>query len=96
MPVTGLFICTPLNTGKFAYFPDSLNRHRRHSESVTISNFDTQQLLEILKMQRKVADSYTLSVKTKSISRKYAQKIYSQFSLDSEYSDIADNPVFKM
>jgi glycosyltransferase involved in cell wall biosynthesis len=46
--------------GRLAYFPESLNLHRRHQQGVTISSFDVSQLREIEEIQAWVERRYAL------------------------------------
>ncbi len=45
---------------RLAYFPESLNLHRRHSRGVTISLFDESQVREIEEIQAWVESHYAL------------------------------------
>ena len=70
-----------LSHGKIAFLPKSLNLHRRHQNSVTISNFNLSQLEEILAVQKKVRDSFSLNEEVVSKAQAYSQRLYKEFNL---------------
>ena len=80
--------------GKIAFSAMSLNRHRRHGHSVTLSNFTANQLREIIKMQSLVSQLFEIDDHVVTASRNYVQLIYEQFELNDQYPDILDNPDF--
>ncbi|MEP0201374.1 MAG: glycoside hydrolase family 99-like domain-containing protein [Halioglobus sp.] len=80
---------------KIAFSNERLNLHRRHGKGLTISNFSSEQLVEILKIQQWIAHSYPVSSLTRKIALEYAQKIYTDFKLDKRYTKIQENPEMK-
>ena len=73
-----------LQQGKIGYIAESLNAHRRHEQSVTISSSSYERhLAEIIFMQNRVANLVTLNETTKDQAKNYIFKIYKQFKLDS-------------
>lgn len=72
-----------LEKGKIAYSPLSLNYHRRHDDSVTITSFDISQLKEILSVQKHVRETYGLANPVQEKADAYAQKLYQEFDLQS-------------
>ena len=72
-----------LEHGKIAFTPQSANRHRRHSQSVTLASFNLSQLTEIVRMQRMVAERYSIPDANQETARRYAQVLYEQFGLAS-------------
>lgn len=70
-----------LGYGKIAYCSDSLNLHRRHLKSVTLDNFNKQQLDEIARMQALVAARFDVSAETKEKAESYLMQLRKQFGL---------------
>ena len=70
-----------LNHGGIAYSSKSLNNHRRHECSVTISAFDIEQLKEILTVQKTVKERYTVDEEVIATANSYSQVLYEQFGL---------------
>jgi glycosyltransferase involved in cell wall biosynthesis len=56
---------------RLAYFPESLNLHRRHLQGVTISSFDQSQLREIEEIQTWVESRYALPAGVGETARRY-------------------------
>jgi hypothetical protein len=76
-----------------AFSPESLNLHRRHDTSVTISRFDLSQLTEIMRVQKEVRDRFELDHEVRARAAAYAQELYEQFGLASEsHPSIGENP----
>jgi glycosyltransferase involved in cell wall biosynthesis/SAM-dependent methyltransferase len=85
-----------LENGKIAFSPRSLNLHRRHSNSVTISRFNLDQLKEILLVQKKIRDRFNLSDEIITKAYEYSQSLYEQFDLTtSEALTISENSLLK-
>jgi glycosyltransferase involved in cell wall biosynthesis len=76
--VTYIYI---LMHGDIAYAKHSLNLHRRHESSVTISGFNIGQLEEILTVQKKVKELYTVDESVVNKAKDYSQVLYEQFGL---------------
>lgn len=71
--------------GSFAFDPQPLNRHRRHSASVTISRFGLDELAEIARMQKFVAENFAVDVTEKATAEAYLKALVSHFSLDTQH-----------
>jgi glycosyltransferase involved in cell wall biosynthesis len=83
-----------LSRGHIAFNAESLNLHRRHDESVTLSRFDLSQLAEILSVQRMVREKFDLKEETISHAAAYAQALYEQFGLaTAQHPTINEHPV---
>jgi glycosyltransferase involved in cell wall biosynthesis len=67
--------------GRLAYFPESLNQHRRHRHGVTISSFDESLLGEIEDMQAWVADHYALFPGAGETARRYLETLRESWRL---------------
>jgi len=81
-----------LRRGSCAFCAKSLNMQRRHDNSVTISRFDITQLKEIVAVQREIASRFPVSEQMKDTADKYAQTLYRQFKLDTEFENYKQNP----
>jgi len=55
--------------------------HRRHQNSVTISNFNISQLEEILAVQKKVRNNFKPNEEVISQAKAYSQRLYEEFGL---------------
>jgi len=73
---------TQLRQGKIRFTNKSLNLHRRHDQSVTISKFGQEDLDEIRKMQGFVAKEFFLSEDWKTKAGAYVQELKLQFSIE--------------
>ena len=70
-----------------AYFEaQSLNFHRRHDASVTISRFELAELGEIARMQAYVAKEFDVSKENREKARRYLVQLIETFGLDQKYS----------
>ncbi|MFN7570363.1 MAG: glycoside hydrolase family 99-like domain-containing protein [Betaproteobacteria bacterium] len=72
-----------LRRGKIAFSAASLNSHRRHDSSVTLSSFNAGQLGEILRMQRLVREWFPVPESIRFAAGTYAQALYERFGLAS-------------
>ncbi len=74
-----------LQQGKIGYIAESLNAHRRHQKSVTMSSSTyARHLAEIIFMQNRIAHLLTLHETIQHQAKNYIDKIYKQFGLDSD------------
>lgn len=78
-----------LEKGGIAYCPRSLNSHRRHQSSITIANFNIEQLSEILRVQRDTIRRFSLGSDAALRADAYSQQLYVQFGLASPECPIA-------
>lgn len=74
-----------LRKGAVAYSPESLNYHRRHEESVTISRFGLSELAEIAKMQAYVAENFSTPPEYAAKARAYLESLVRHFELERRY-----------
>ena len=82
-----------LTLGRIAFNADSLNLHRRHDTSVTISRFDISQLAEIMSVQKRVRERFDISKEIRTCALEYAQKLYKQFGLETvQYPSVEKHP----
>ncbi len=79
-----------LNNGDIAYSSKSLNNHRRHDSSVTISNFDIGQLAEIMAVQKMVRENFSLDSDTVRKANVYSETLYKQFRLETDAAPTID------
>ena len=77
--------------GRLAYHAQALNFHRRHDGGVTISNWNTDHLREILAVQRFVCSRYQVPAPVKRKAREYSQQVYNQFGLGDGSSGTLDS-----
>jgi len=85
-----------LEYGKIAYSPKSLNLHRRHQNSLTISNFNFSQLEEILAIQQKVRNRFKLSREVILKAYAYSKSLYEYFNIATpEAAELEDHPSLK-
>lgn len=76
-----------LREGKVGYVSESLNSHRRHEQSVTISSSSAaSHFAEIIFMQERVAELVEVDEKARITAAEYVRKVYSQFELDPVYA----------
>ena len=75
-----------LRKGKLAFDARALNNHRRHDSSVTIRQFDLDDLREIADLQRYVAEEFSVSKALQDKARNYLHHLIAQFDLTSRYS----------
>ena len=64
-----------LAAGDIAFHHNALNRHRRHSSSVTLKRFDKAQFDEIVSMQNRVQQLHLVSPQTKQRAMQYSKKL---------------------
>jgi glycosyltransferase involved in cell wall biosynthesis len=82
-----------LDEGRVAFSPESLNLHRRHDTSVTLSRFDLSQLMEIMRVQKQVRDRFELDHGVRARAAAYAQELYEQFGLASKsHPSVGEHP----
>ena len=74
-----------LREGKLAFCAQALNYHRRHSNSVTISKFDIDDLSEIANMQRYIAREFKLGPAEHEKAKTYLSYLIDHFDLRSRY-----------
>jgi glycosyltransferase involved in cell wall biosynthesis/GT2 family glycosyltransferase/SAM-dependent methyltransferase len=72
-----------LKRGRIAFVPQSLNSHRRHGSSVTLSSFDIEHLREIVEVQRTVRRTFQPEDAVLAIADAYAQALFVQFGLSA-------------
>ncbi len=78
-----LIYCALLQQGKISYCAESLNKHRRHQQSVTISSSShLRHLAEVIWMQRWITEQIDLPAKARKLADQYVQTLYQQFQLD--------------
>jgi glycosyltransferase involved in cell wall biosynthesis len=70
-----------LEHGDLSFNPRSLNRHRRHAGSITIGSDNLRHLREVLRMQQYVRRSYSVSERSQTQARAYAEHLYEYFGL---------------
>lgn len=79
--------------GKVAFLPESLNVHRRHQDSTTLSSEKERHIAEIIYMQRVVSNSVEIDEEIKNKAQRYVQTVYKLFSLDPAYTEAPEaNP----
>ena len=85
-----------LESGDIAFTPNSLNKHRRHSTSVTIGSQYRPHLKEVVSVQKMIKDKHVLPSETVDLAKKYAQVLYTQFELSCDGTTrIEDDEEFK-
>jgi glycosyltransferase involved in cell wall biosynthesis/SAM-dependent methyltransferase len=86
-----------LESGTLSFLSDSLNSHRRHSNSVTLSNHSVNLLSEIVRVQLNTIKRFNLDSKAKEKSDLYAQALFEQFGLKTEYiQSFYDHPALNI
>ncbi len=70
--------------GKIAFCAESLNEHRRHSQSVTQGANQLPHLLEVLRVQKMARDEYGPNSAQRACALKYAQHVYDHLGLATE------------
>jgi hypothetical protein len=70
-----------LEQGSICYNAPSLNIHRRHGSSVTISNFDAGQLREIEQVQKDIITRHALGTTQQEQAAQYIDALAEQFGL---------------
>ncbi len=70
-----------LRLGSVAFHAKSLNLHRRHNESVTISRFGSEELEEIKSMQEYVSKYYYIDKEYRDKASAYLEQLKKQFTL---------------
>ncbi|MFV0301311.1 MAG: glycoside hydrolase family 99-like domain-containing protein [Paracoccus sp. (in: a-proteobacteria)] len=73
-----------LERGGIAFSTESKNIHRRHQNSVTISNFDAAQLAEIAAVHKEIIGQYELGDRQQARARDYIDELAAQFGLTEE------------
>ncbi|MGH6689352.1 MAG: glycoside hydrolase family 99-like domain-containing protein, partial [Gammaproteobacteria bacterium] len=82
-----------LKRGRIAFTSQSLNSHRRHAGSVTLSRFNLQQLREIVDVQRTVRRTFNPPGTVLAIADAYAQQLFVQFGLsDPAHPRVEQHP----
>lgn len=79
-----------LEKGEIAFVPESLNLHRRHAQSVTISNFNMHQLRQIAAVQRETIQRFGLGHDATARAASYVHQLYVQFGLATD-----EHPTFE-
>ena len=74
-----------LKKGDIYYDARPLNFHRRHNRSVTLKNFDLEELNEIARMQYFVSNQFVLPVEYQRKARDYLETLINQFSMQNRY-----------
>jgi len=75
-----------LKRGGLYFESRSLNRHRRHNNSVTLQKFGLDELNEIAKIQYYVSDNFDLPLEYQRKARMYLHTLIKKFSLQNRYS----------
>ena len=70
-----------LRNGDIAFSPRSLNLHRRHESSITLSSFNLSQLKEIMSVQQYIRDGFNPPDAIVDLAEAYSQKLFEQFDL---------------
>lgn len=70
-----------LQRGEIVFVPRSLNGHRRHQESVVASGLGRRHLLEIMTMQARIADNFSVSGPVRRLAVEYDERLFEQFGL---------------
>ncbi|MCB9397019.1 MAG: glycoside hydrolase family 99-like domain-containing protein [Acidobacteria bacterium] len=70
-----------LSKGKMFFDSIAHNSHRRHQNSVTLSNYNEHMILEIIKMQKAVYGIVHVDKKMNRIATGYIQELFEQFGL---------------
>ena len=70
-----------LSDARLAYFPQSLNLHRRHRKGITISTFNESQFCEIRDIQKWVANRYSLAPNVEAMAQHYLAVLREEFGL---------------
>jgi len=73
-----------LAQGDIAFVPESLNLHRRHRSSVTLGSDNRPHMLEILRVQRMVAERYGLQDATAAKVARYDEHLRGHFRLGAD------------
>jgi len=71
-----------LGEGNVAFSPTSLNKHRRHSNGVTISNINQSQLDEIVRMQQYICEKYQVSVEIIEKAKRYIAALRNEHNIN--------------
>ncbi|MGX2030828.1 glycoside hydrolase family 99-like domain-containing protein [Methylocaldum gracile] len=64
-----------LASGRVAFSPIPLNKHRRHSQGVTISNINKSHLEEIRRMQNYIAERYDVAAAKQNQAKRYIESL---------------------
>jgi glycosyltransferase involved in cell wall biosynthesis len=70
-----------LNGGRLAFSPMSLNKHRRHSNGLTISNINKSQLEEIRRMQEYIAKHHNAPVAKVEQAKRYMESLQKEHGI---------------
>lgn len=81
--------------GKIGFIAESLNFHRRHQSSVTISSPNTSHLAEIIFMQKHISERVLVDENVRVKATDYTKKIYAQFLNTNGNLDPSENPEVK-
>jgi len=79
-----------LSQGKIAYASKSLNKHRRHSGSTTLGEFNFSLVEEIARMQKKIRSDYMVDNIYKKNAHRYLSELYEQFGLATKKEPIVE------
>lgn len=72
-----------LDSGKIAFHPAALNRHRRHVESVTSASDKRQHLNEVIRMQASIDQRHVISKSIQDKASDYVKALELYFGLDT-------------
>ncbi len=75
-----------LREGELCFDAKPLNYHRRHENSVTISQFEISDLKEIADMQDYIMREFNLGTEHKQAAQSYLQHLISHFNMKDDYS----------
>jgi hypothetical protein len=70
-----------ITDSRLAYFPQPLNRHRRHESSVTLKSFDAAQIAEIRDIQQWCAREYGSDDKVRRKAEEYLDRLQSRLEI---------------
>lgn len=70
-----------LQRGEIVFVPRPLNGHRRHQDSVVATHLGRRHLMEIMTVQARVANNFSVSGPVRRLAVEYDQRLYEQFKL---------------
>jgi hypothetical protein len=70
-----------LTKGSVSFVAKSLNNHRRHRRSTTLSALDRRHLEEIIKMQELASSLVNISAERQAAARRWRESVAEQFSI---------------
>ncbi|MEO1427339.1 MAG: hypothetical protein AAFU58_11235, partial [Pseudomonadota bacterium] len=76
-----------LQAGDLAFESTPLNYHRRHENSVTISQFSLDDLSEIAAMQAYIGEHFPITADQRARARRYLNHLIEHFDMRGQYTD---------